>query len=102
LAFAKVGKTESPQGEGEEAREKLQVLKKQLPDVVAKWLLATGFRFLGDEADMIKVSICRQTSANEAKVIIVIDEKTPSMLIFHLRFYDHTWTTVGFQGTFQG
>jgi hypothetical protein len=106
--------------QAEEAKAKLEALKKRLPAVVNAWAKQNEFEFwthgeegAGCSSPVLKRT--RATSATEAKITIhflprvggklfsgvdgkLVDDPKHVMVVF-LKFYDGLWTTVRFEWT---
>jgi hypothetical protein len=85
------------------AKEKLEAMKKKLPEVAQKWI-----KRWNPFHDQVEVKLVRQISPTKAKVTILLPyldqagAPQPSgdeMVTVYLRFYDGTWTSTGYQAS---
>jgi hypothetical protein len=87
----------------DQAKEKLDALKKKLPEIARKWIKdMTVFQ------DQVEIKLVRQIGPTEAKTTLLfpyIDHrgihqpKNDEMLTIHLRYYEGIWTSTGYQAS---
>src|SRR5262245_298845 len=78
---------------GAEAKQKLEILKKKMPDVVAKWVKGGGF------AGSLRVA--KQLDHNTAKLVYLLDQNgaRPEGFTIYLSFYNACWSTTHYKAT---
>jgi hypothetical protein len=86
--------TPAPATAAENAQEKLEIIRKRLPEAINRGMKSLGIVV---EQENIKVQLIRRLSATEAKATVTLGggkDFSPSFLTFYLRYYEGEWTTI--------
>ena len=99
---------------GRAAKEKLEALKKKLPDILDEWMKERTHNFTGNNETSYKpeVRVLRRVGPERAKAVILLaasdgkneDRKTCSdvLLTVYLSYHDGCWTTEQYETNSQG